>query len=62
MIFFYMNVSMYWSGKLQLTITLSIIKVEYKSLVDRARESIWLRGLLVELGDEQKWPMKIIMW
>jgi len=45
----------YWSGKLQQIITLS------KSLVDKVIESIWLKGLLVELRDEQKGPMKIIL-
>ncbi len=61
MIFSYENALVYWSGKLQQTITLFTIKVEYKSLVDRARKSIWPKGLLVELGDEQKRPMKIIL-
>ncbi|GJV06418.1 retrovirus-related pol polyprotein from transposon TNT 1-94 [Tanacetum coccineum] len=41
-----------WKAMLQHVVALSTIKVDYMALTEAVKESIWLRGLLEELGVE----------
>jgi hypothetical protein len=42
--------SIVWSSKLQPIMALSTMEVEFKVLVDGAREVVWLRKIAIELG------------
>jgi hypothetical protein len=42
-----------WSSNLQSTIALSSTEAEYNALTSTAREVIWLRNLMYEIGHEQ---------
>ena len=48
-----------WKSKMQSTVTLSSTEAEYNSLSETAREVIWLRHLLADLGHEQAGPTVI---
>jgi hypothetical protein len=48
-----------WSSKLQVSVALSSTEAEYVALSLSARDVIWLRNLLHELGFCQKTPTKI---
>lgn len=48
-----------WKSKMQSTVTLSSTEAEYNSLSETAREVIWLRHLLADLGHEQSGPTVI---
>jgi len=51
--------SITWSSKRQTTVALSTTEAEYMALSHAAREAIWLRQLLKELGFEQTKPTEI---
>ena len=42
-----------WKSKLQSLVTLSTIEAKYMALTSEAKESIWLKGLVSELGIAQ---------
>ncbi len=42
--------SIMWTSKLQPIMALSTMEVEYKVLVDGAKEVVWLRKIAIELG------------
>ena len=48
-----------WTSRKQQLVTLSTVESEYVSLSEAAREVIWLRGLLSELGFVQDGPTTI---
>ncbi len=45
-----------WNSKKQPTIALSSTKAEYMSATQAAKEAVWLRQLLKDMGYEQKAP------
>jgi hypothetical protein len=45
--------AMHWSSKRQTSTTLSSIEAEYMSLTQAAKEALWLRKLLGDLGYQQ---------
>lgn len=48
------KVSVSWKFTLQSTVALSTIEVEYMAITEAIKETIWLQGLLKELGIDQK--------
>ena len=50
---------MSWSNKKQPTVSLSSTKAEYKALCSATCETIWLRRILEDVGEEQKAPTVI---
>ena len=43
-----------WKASLQSVVALSTIEVEYIAAAEVFKEAIWLRGMITELGYEQK--------
>lgn len=43
-----------WNSRLQKLVTLSTTEAEYVAVTEASKEMIWLRGLLDELGKEQR--------
>lgn len=50
--------SIAWKTKKQITVSHSSVETEYMSMAAALRETKWLRGLLKELGVEQKEPTR----
>ena len=48
-----------WSSKKQRTVALSTTEAEYIALTEGAKEMVWLRRLLKELGSEQTGPTSV---
>ena len=48
-----------WSSKKQRTVSLSTTEAEYKALTEGAKQLIWLRHALQELGLDQDQPTSI---
>jgi len=58
-LFFYGNSLISWSSQKQPVVALSSTEAEYVALHSGAREAVWLRRFLKELGYEQKGPTPI---
>jgi hypothetical protein len=44
-----------WSSKLQRTVSLSLTEAEYVEVSEAARQALWFRNLIQELGDLARW-------
>jgi hypothetical protein len=48
-----------WSSKLQRTVSLSLTEAEYVEVSEAARQALWFRNLIQELGDPIKEPITL---
>ena len=44
-----------WRSRLQKVVTLSTTKAEYLAMNDAGKEALWLKGLLMDFGYEQRY-------
>jgi transposase InsO family protein len=49
-----------WSSRKQTTVALSTAEAEYYALCEACKEALWLRGLLIELGETLQGPTLIL--
>ena len=53
-LFTFNNCTVNWKAQLQSVVALSTIEVEYTAAAKAVKEAIWLKGMLKELGVDQR--------